>query len=270
MKKRIIIFSAAVAILSLMAFGVLNINNSKTCETQTIQPANVALNSVAVEKVQNRIYTDFIYDVGTRFNPIKKSDLDAIRSFDDLIGAEHAGRIVEFNLMKVIVIINDKHSDIQVTGKSGNFNAAQLKLLQSLDYSTNLKISADYQESNKETGKIESSQWTPHLTIVPEIQAEYTNGKKALMEYLKENGKAAVAEANVVAEKLKPAKLFFTVTKNGTIENVRLDRSSNYPLVDERMIELITKTQGKWLPAENSEGEKVNQELVVSFGLMGC
>jgi len=36
------------------------------------------------------------------------------------------------------------------------------------------------------------------------------------------------------------------------------------------MIELITKTPGEWQPAENYKGEKVDQELVVSFGLMGC
>jgi hypothetical protein len=36
------------------------------------------------------------------------------------------------------------------------------------------------------------------------------------------------------------------------------------------MTELITNFPGTWEPAENSKGEKVDQELVVSFGLMGC
>ena len=72
------------------------------------------------------------------------------------------------------------------------------------------------------------------------------------------------------ADKLQPAKLYFTVSKEGMIENVRLDRTSNFPAVDETMIELITNAPGKWIPAENSKGEKVDQELVVSFGLMGC
>ena len=90
------------------------------------------------------------------------------------------------------------------------------------------------------------------------------------MDYLKNHSLEARTKANVVAEKLKPAKLYFTVSKTGTIENVRLDRSSNYPIVDEAMIELIKNAPGEWLPAENEKGEKVEQELVVSFGLMGC
>ena len=39
---------------------------------------------------------------------------------------------------------------------------------------------------------------------------------------------------------------------------------------DNKMIELITKTPGLWIPAENSRGEKVDQELVLSFGMVGC
>ena len=36
------------------------------------------------------------------------------------------------------------------------------------------------------------------------------------------------------------------------------------------MIELIYKIPGTWQPAENAKGEKIDQELVLSFGLMGC
>ncbi|MBT8286458.1 MAG: energy transducer TonB, partial [Bacteroidia bacterium] len=168
----------------------------------------------------------------------------------------------------VIILINDEQSNIVKTGKSGDFTAEQLDFLQSLDYSTNLMIWADYREKNVTTGKMEDHHWTPYLTIVPEKQAEYESGKESLMTYLKENSKNS--RASVDPDNLQPAKLYFTVTKEGAIKNVRLDRSSNYPSVDERMIELITNAPGKWKPAENSEGEKVDQELVISFGLMGC
>ncbi len=48
-------------------------------------------------------------------------------------------------------------------------------------------------------------------------------------------------------EKLKPAKSFFTVTKNGTIENIHLDWSSNYTsIIDAFMAELIKKLSGDW------------------------
>ncbi|WP_185956540.1 energy transducer TonB [Changchengzhania lutea] len=115
---------------------------------------------------------------------------------------------------------------------------------------------------------MENSYSTPHHTIVPEYQARYKSGKEALATFLKENTKNVTA--NLDAKKLQAAKLFFTVTKSGTIENVKLDRPSGYPEVDEAMVDLINKAPGIWIPAINYKGEKVDQELVVSFGLMGC
>ena len=268
MKKSIIIFCALLASLGLTAFGVLNWNDLMTDQVERSDSEDIASNTQVIKKIDKRIFSDFIYDVGPRFGPIKKGDLDKARTFNDFISEEHAKRIVSYKSLSVIYIINDKRSEIRETGYSDELTAAQLELLQSADYSTNFLIRADYQQKNKETGALEDSYSTPHLTIVPEKQAVYLSSKYVLIEYLKENSKEV--RANVQADKLQAAKLFFTVTKNGTIENVKLDRSSNYPAVDKRMIELITKTPGAWEPAENSKGEKVDQELVISFGLMGC
>ena len=165
-------------------------------------------------------------------------------------------------------IIDDNESNIREFGTSDVLTEAQLKLLQSFDYSTNLMIAADYQGKNKETGVLEDTHWAPYLTIVPEKQAQFSEGIEALKKYLKDNSEAA--RTYVIPEKLQAAKLYFTVAKNGIIKHVRLDRSSNYPKVDKKMIEPISDLSGKWIPAENHEGDKVDQELVVSFGLMGC
>jgi len=268
MKKSIFIFCAVLATLGLTAFGVLNWNDSKTDQVATAVSTDVAINTQVMGPVKERVFNDFIYDVGPRFGPIKKGDLDKARTFADFISEEHAKQIVSYKSLSVIYIINDKQSDLRETGYSDKLTAAQLELLQSADYSTNFLIRADYQQKNTETGALEDSYSTPHLTIVPEKQAVYANGKDTLMEYLKENSKEV--RANVQADELQPAKLFFTVTKNGTIENIKLDRSSNYPAVDKKIIELISNAPGAWEPAENAKGEKVDQELVVSFGLMGC
>jgi len=251
-----------------MAFGFINRNNSETDQVETTVSENVAINTPVIEKINKRIFSDFIYDVGPRFHVIKKGNLDNVRSFSDFIGKDHAQRIVSYKSLSVIILDGDKQTDIKETGNHGVLTAAQIKLLQSTDYSTNLLIRAEYIERNKETGELENSYWTPYLTIVPEKQAAYVPGKDALMEYLKEYSKEV--RVNVQTDKLQPAKLFFTVTKKGTIENVKLDRTSGYPSVDKKMIELITKTPGKWEPAENANGEKLDQELVISFGLMGC
>ena len=268
MKKNIYIFITALIMLSFISFIVMRKNNIKINNYDVTEEKTVAINTTADDKISNRIFTDFIYDVGPRFGSIKKADLDAMSSFNDIIGEEHAERIIDYKSVSVIVIVNDEKSEIHETGYSDQFNDAQLALLKSSKYSTNLLFSADLKEKNAETGVLEDTRWTPYLTIVPEKQAEYSEGKEALMKYLKENSEDA--RAHVIPEKLQPAKLYFTVTKNGTIAHVRLDRSSNYLVVDKRMIDLITNLPGKWEPAENLKGEKVDQELVISFGLMGC
>jgi hypothetical protein len=226
------------------------------------------LDKQAAEVINKNDNNKFIYDVGTRFRPIKKTDLDNAKSIYDFLDEKQKQAFVSLNSVEVIIIIDDKRSDIREITHQDELSDAQLHLLQSSKYSTNFLISARYQRRNYETGEIEDSHSTPHLTIVPEKQAEYSFGKTALMEYLRENSKESWV--NIQEDKLKPAKLFFTITKNGTIENVNLDRSSNFPVVDKKMIELINKAPGTWEPAENAKGEKVDQELVVSFGLMGC
>jgi len=268
MKKTVLIIFVVVITLSITAFSLVQLSNPDVNDLVTLESESVNMSASVDDKITNRIFTDFIYDIGPRFNPIKKSDLDKIKSFNDIIGQEHANRIVEYKWVTVVLIINDKESNVREFGTSDVLTEAQLKLLHSFDYSTNLMIAADYQGKNKETGALEDTHWTPYLTIVPEKQAEYSEGIDDLKKYLKDNSEAT--RTHVIAEKLQPAKLFFTVTKKGTIEHVRLDRTSNYPKVDKRMIELITNLQGKWVPAENQKGEKVDQELVVSFGLMGC
>ena len=51
---------------------------------------------------------------------------------------------------------------------------------------------------------------------------------------------------------------------------VELEESSGYPAIDKTMIELLTNAPGKWKPAKNAKGEKVDQQLVFSFGEVGC
>jgi hypothetical protein len=268
MKKNIIVFCAVLAAFSLAACGFINSNDSELVQEETAMIADVVSNGTEIEKMNDKIFTDFIYDIGPRFNSIKKTDLDTAKSFTDFIGDEHAQRIVSYHSLSVIILDGDKKTETKATGTEGVFTAAQIKLLQSSDYSTNLLIWAEYKEKNVETGLVEDSDWTPYLTIVPEKQATYVSGKAALMDFLRENSEES--RANVDPDKFRPAKLFFTVTSNGEITKVKLDRTSGYPYVDEKMIELITKAPGKWQPAENIKGEKVDQELVVSFGLRGC
>jgi hypothetical protein len=271
MKNNILIFFTVLIALSLTACAFGNEEEKETDQLDVSESRDLASNIEGPEKLKNKIFTDFIYDIGPRFKGVKKSYLDKVRSFSDFIADEHAERIVLYKKLSVIVLDGDQKTDIRETANTGNFGnltLAQLKLLQSADYSTNLLIWADYREKSFDTGNLENSTWTPYLTVVPEKQAIYLGGKDALKAFLKEETEAV--RAHVEADLLKPGKVFFTVTKKGGIENVYLDRTSGYPDVDKTMIELIRKAPGTWQPAQNTKGEKVDQQLVVFFGLMGC
>ncbi|MEL6811558.1 MAG: hypothetical protein AAFP76_09510 [Bacteroidota bacterium] len=269
MKKRLLLFCSLITLLHLTACDLI-----KEKEPDTTAIAKVSLSEdlankdPMTDKVKSRIFSDFIYEVGPRFNHIKKTDLDQVRSFSDLIGSEHAERIVSYTSLNVIILEGEEPTYNQEMSKGGDLTARQIQLLQSAEYSTNLVIRADYMEKNAATGQVEESYWSPYLTVVPEKQAVYKGGENALKQFLKDQTEAV--RAQVDPEKLQPAKLYFIVTKEGTIEHVKLDRPSGYPEVDEKMIQLIGETQNAWQPAEDANGKKVDQELVVSFGLLGC
>ena len=268
MKNSIIISSIVLISLSLMAFGINNMDELMKGKAKTSSSSCLAFGKQIKEGINDKVYSDFFYDMGPRFEAVKKGDLDNARSIIDFLPREQTQAVVSYKSVSVIIIIDDRKTDIRATGDSDVLTNNQIKLLRSSDYSTNFLIRAEYLEMNKETNELEESYFSPYLTIVPEKQAEYEGGKEALLKYLREYNKENTANLN--EDKLQPAKLYFTVTKKGTISNIKLDRTSGYTEIDETMIELITKAPGKWKPAENSRGEKVNQELVVSFGMVGC
>ena len=268
MKKSIIIFSLALTTLSLTALGLFNWNDTITNNLGTSCSKSVPLENPFIEDIFYKVTPDFFYNVGTRFRPIKRGDVHLATSFSDFIPENEIHRIMSYQSVKVIILDDNRQTDVRATGNTEILNTAQIELLKSVDYSTNILIRADFQEKNQWTNELENNYSTPYLTIVPEKQAEYVKGNDALIEYLKENSKE---KTEIVQEnKLKPGKLYFTVTKEGGISSVKLATTSGYPSIDKTMIELITDAPGEWKPAENAKGEQVDQKLVFSFGLIGC
>ena len=260
MKKTIIISCIVLAIFSFLAFTFINKNKSASDNLET---ASLEVSTKA-EEIKKQSFPDFIYDIGTRFSPIKKEAIINATSVNSIFSKDEMHKMESVKSVEFIIVENDKRADKSETANSASFTDEQINFLNSLDYSTNFIMEVDY---NIKTDLIERTS-TPHYTVVPDIQAQYIYGKDALIKYFIENTKEETA--NIPEDKLQPAKLYFTVTKNGTVNNVNLDRSSGYPNIDELMIGLINNTPGGWIPALNSKGETVDQELVVSFGLMGC
>ena len=246
-KKSVLIICAVLGTISLTAFGF--INNNHTANTQAA--------------------FDLEYDVASRFiRTVTKEDLSKAKSILDIVPEDLKKSIVSYSSVSIIILDDQYNKVITETGDSPELTAAQVKLLQSVDYSTDILIRAEYKEKDRVTGELRESYSTPHLTVVPENQAVNSSGKDELITYIKENTRAFATI--VKRDNLQPGKVAFTINKEGKVANASIISTSAYPAFDQKMIDLVSDMPGTWEAATNSKGEKVEQKFVFSFGLIGC
>lgn len=259
MKTSIAFICAAFIMIALTSFEYFN---------PIIQSSQKFCSQVSLEN-REEPKLDFFYGYGSRFSGITKTAILKATSITDFFPEEHVQRIISYGETSLVLVKYERESDEREYSVGPLLSDAQRKILESADYSTSFNIRAVCKQHSPETGILENSVYNPHFTIVPEKQAEYTEGKEALINYLKENStkEKAIAQSR---EKLRPAKIYFTITKDGKISNVKLGNHSGYEIIDAKMMKLITNMPGNWQPAENEKREKVDQELVVSYGLEGC
>ncbi len=243
MKKSISIFGIVLTALGLMAFSWLNWNN--------------------MDKQAN---SDFYYNLGSKFGTtITKENLHKATSVLDIVPTVAEGWW-KVSFQTVTVALLQDHDEIIVFGNEKVLNDDQIRLLQSTEYSSNFYIKARGKDKHPDTGKIED--YTYYFTVTPEKEAEYVDGQDALIAYLKDNCRKETYLAK--EDSLERGMISFTVTKKGSITKVELLASSGYPVIDKTMVELITNAPGRWEPAADTEGKKIDQELVFSFGRGGC
>lgn len=268
MKKQTLLISATLMalILSFFAFNGWSSSTNNIISTTQLDP-DLAMDQNMLSK-ELKEFPEFIYDIGPRFGGIKKSEIAKMTSAEALLEQELIPNIGKIKSSSIIIFEDEQQSDIRAEGQTLTFNEAQLKLLRSSDHSTSFVVRLDFDERDPSTGRFFDSYRSPHHTIIPEQQATYSDGMKALKLFLRESCQSELT--GVDSKNFKAAKLYFTVNKDGTITNVKLDHGSGYPKIDQKMKESIKATPGNWTPAKNENGETVVQELVVSFGLMGC
>ena len=250
-----------------MAFGYVNWSDNTT--DHKVQSLNNTPNpdNYFVNLLNYQAEPGFFYDVDSRFmKTITKSDLHNAKSIQDLFSENEINGIESFRDVNIVVLPRDKNKFEK--GDDNTLNSAQLAFLQSVDYSTDICIEAFCKRMMSETWKIEEQCFVYYITIVPEKEAEFKDGQNALIDYLKKNSTETVASVN--KDQLKPGKVRFIVTKDGEIGHVALEATSGYTAIDEKMVKLIKSLPGEWEAATNLNGEKVDQELVYFFGLIGC
>lgn len=146
MKRHILVFCTLLTTLGLTAFGVVNWNDSETSQLETTTHEHVVMNMPVLGPKEEEKFIDFIFDVGPRFNPIKKTKLDAARTIADFLDSEVVASMVSLLSVNVVLVENDKQTDVLENGTTATLTEGQLQLLQSFDYSTNFVVRADFRK----------------------------------------------------------------------------------------------------------------------------
>lgn len=211
--------------------------------------------------------SEYYYGIGSRFAAISKTDLVNATTIYPFNNDEENERIDKVNTTEIIIIKHNRRSDRREYGNSQDLTKAQKELFKSLDYDKHFSMKTLFQEKSTDGEVLDERKYNPHYTVVPETQATYIKGEEALINYLIENTKDVTA--NLDNKKISANKVYFTITKEGLVENVSMHFSTNYPKLDNKLKALISNLPAQWNPAKNAKGEKVEQEIVFTFGPKG-
>ena len=269
MKKSMRTTNLILSGLACIATGCKGQPNTEPFDGTPTTQAVVAPFDLGMSAYLNKNPVKIVYDLDSRFIlTVTKERLRAARTIHDIVPGQLEQDGVSYTAVSIRILEGDRTTDIVEVGEGHELNAAQLKLLRSLDYSSSFMIRATTSVKNRASG---TSSWdvaTPHVTVVPEQEAMNSNGKEALIEHVK-HGTSDFPYV-VEAQKLQAGKVFFTVNEVGAVTDVRLTGSAGYPALDARVLELVKTFPGTWAPATNAAGQPVEQEFMFSFGTVGC
>jgi hypothetical protein len=209
--------------------------------------------------VESKKIAHIFQGLAPRFKAINKSDLRAAFSVRTFLSEEQLNSINQINSSKLKLITDDTIYTEGLSNQGEMMSKDQLSQLNNMPYSSNFVVEVM-------TNGYHS--FTPHFTLVPEVQAEYKLGLGAMFEYLRLNSQAEINQLD--EDELGPGRLYITIGKDGKIIDLKLWSSSRDTAFDKRVVELMRSLPGEWEAAEDADGNKVEQELVLFFGIMGC
>jgi TonB family protein len=105
------------------------------------------------------------------------------------------------------------------------------------------------------------------LTLIHAVEASYKNGQEKLIAYLKENSRKKMKQ--MMLAQTPTLIIEFDVNKEGNIENVTLEDSSDKKELDALFMDLM-KNMPAWNPAKTDKGVLVKQRFNFSLRMDGC
>jgi TonB family protein len=107
------------------------------------------------------------------------------------------------------------------------------------------------------------------IAVVPDTEASYFGGRKALNKYLKKNVLDRISDADL--KELNQGSIKFTINEKGQVEATQLINKTGKPEVDQLLLKAID-TMPKWKPAKTGKGIPVKQQFEFEVGNLygGC
>ena len=160
---------------------------------------------------------------------------------------------------------------IPVTAISSNdiFSEDQLKMLGSLDFGDEIVINIGYKRTNTLTSVTENGKMHYSATLVPETEAQYSEGYEQLSQYIKRNAIVKISEDE--SKDIQQTVVRFAVNEKGEITDAMISKSSGNAGIDKLLLDVINEMPD-WNPASDSQGIMVRQEFefTVWGGNDGC
>jgi len=260
MKNKLIVFSLLIVAISVVAYGVV-----KKDTASEIDELEIAIKSPKVNKDEQK--TNLFYAVGGAYSrSVRKSELQKSKLISDFI----EGYPVNWISAYISVEISNEENGVETSllSKSDVLNDAQRNMLANSNIGAKIVVKVKYSTKNKITHELEQSEMKVSLTVIPEVEAEYSGGYKKLIAHLKENSADKIAIISI--KQVLPLLIKFSIDKTGAADNVELIKTSGSTEIDNFLIELIVNMP-KWNPAKNLKGENVSQQFDFKIGAMdGC
>jgi len=198
---------------------------------------------------------------------VKKEVLNKAESMRDLLPGYPDNWITTYVFSEIATYTDGKK--LSAMSKNDILSKEQKNLLRLSEVSNHITLTIKYKYRDPLSQLTEENVIQVDMNVIPDNEAEYTNGYKELINYFKKAGTEKLDEFTV--KQIKRIHIKFTVNETGEITQVELIKGCGIDHVDKLFIELVTKMSA-WKPAQNANGVKVKQrfEFLAGNALYGC
>lgn len=271
-KGLLLITGVLATILTIAAIDVLNgsnleVSNIIGCADTASATSQTTVSFQPVSFLPATSTTsELLYEIKGRYErPISSSHLENANSLKELILHYPENWIEKYISTEVSITTGSEKQTAKA--KDATLSTEQKNILRNAKPASKVTISVNYFTKNAVRTELDESRMEVELTVIPDKEANYPNGKKQLIDDLKSSNNKKFSDESLID--LNITSILFTIDKNGGVEDVKLAQSSGNKKVDNVLLESIWN-MSRWIPAENKNGEKVKQQFEFTFGPPGC